>query len=334
MFPGRMGTVSSEGMPLNAAAAGSQDPDDRTGAVTARVAKLTRGQLDCLLLVDQHLSSKEIAAELNISPHTVDQRIRGALHILAVERRTQAARLVEYLGKPEVSETRFAMLINEYVRGLDIAMQHVLPMRIVDRTRYLHDNSDGDANRREVRSRSVSFGELLRETLLHELHRDVMVSVLFAKFVDRHNVWMRKARGRFCFQSKASQAGGRCHHVPANEFQGHDPLKAFLPRAKHHSHSPARDLFQEFVVAEREELYRVGRPGCRQQKSQVRAFVPFWIIADADLCRMAESESVGNLKRVWTGRGRTLDWYADAAAGEGFLRRAVEVKNVWVPYGD
>ena len=47
-----------------------------------RVARLSRGQLDCLLLVDQHLSSKEIAAELHISPHTVDQRIRGALQTL------------------------------------------------------------------------------------------------------------------------------------------------------------------------------------------------------------------------------------------------------------
>jgi DNA-binding CsgD family transcriptional regulator len=58
------------------------------------VAKLSTGQLDCLLLVDQHLSSKEIAAELKISPHTVDQRIRQALGILGVERRTQAARIV------------------------------------------------------------------------------------------------------------------------------------------------------------------------------------------------------------------------------------------------
>ena len=59
-----------------------------------RVARLTAGQLDCLRLVDQHLSSKEIAAELSISPHTVDQRIRQALQILGVERRTQAARIV------------------------------------------------------------------------------------------------------------------------------------------------------------------------------------------------------------------------------------------------
>ena len=59
-----------------------------------RVARLTPGQLDCLRLVDQHLSSKEIATELHISPHTVDQRIRQALGILGVERRTQAARIV------------------------------------------------------------------------------------------------------------------------------------------------------------------------------------------------------------------------------------------------
>jgi DNA-binding CsgD family transcriptional regulator len=64
-----------------------------------RVARLTPGQLDCLRLVDQHLSSKEISAELHISPHTVDQRIRQALGILGVERRTQAARIVaQYTG--------------------------------------------------------------------------------------------------------------------------------------------------------------------------------------------------------------------------------------------
>ena len=65
-----------------------------------RIARLTAGQLDCLRLVDQHLSSKEIAAELGISPHTVDQRIRQSLHILGVARRSQAARLVSQYSGP------------------------------------------------------------------------------------------------------------------------------------------------------------------------------------------------------------------------------------------
>ena len=68
--------------------------------IAARVARLSQGQLDALLLVDQHLSSKEIAVELGISPHTVDQRIRGALHVLGVERRAQAARMVAQVQGP------------------------------------------------------------------------------------------------------------------------------------------------------------------------------------------------------------------------------------------
>ncbi len=64
-----------------------------------RVARLTQGQLDCLRLVHEHLLSKEIATELGISSHTVDQRIRLALGILGVERRAQAARIVaQYCG--------------------------------------------------------------------------------------------------------------------------------------------------------------------------------------------------------------------------------------------
>jgi len=74
--------------------AGRPSPEHDRSVMASRVARLTPGQLDCLRLVNEHLSSKEIAAELHISPHTVDQRIRGALHILGVERRSQAARLI------------------------------------------------------------------------------------------------------------------------------------------------------------------------------------------------------------------------------------------------
>ncbi|MER9999515.1 aldehyde dehydrogenase family protein [Mesorhizobium sp. M0051] len=59
-----------------------------------------------------------------------------------------------------------------------------------------------------------------------------------------------------------------------------------------------------------------------------------WVFADAETCAKAEADSIGNLKRVWSGNGRGLDWASDEAAGDAFLRRAVEVKNVWVPYGD
>ena len=76
-------------------------PRDATRDAASLVARLSQGQVDCLLLVNQHLSSKEIAVRLGISPHTVDQRIRGALDKLEVERRGEAARMVSAALSPE-----------------------------------------------------------------------------------------------------------------------------------------------------------------------------------------------------------------------------------------
>ena len=59
-----------------------------------------------------------------------------------------------------------------------------------------------------------------------------------------------------------------------------------------------------------------------------------WCLADAETCRTAEMESAGNLKRVWTSGGYAVDWGKGDATLDALLRRAVEVKNVWVPYGD
>lgn len=54
--------------------------------------KLNAGQRDCLRLVLAHLNSKEIARQLDISPHTVDQRLRTAMRILNAQSRFDAAR--------------------------------------------------------------------------------------------------------------------------------------------------------------------------------------------------------------------------------------------------
>ena len=64
---------------------------DQTGTAIER---LTPGQIQCLLLVRQQLTSKEIAARLGISPHTVDQRVRLALRTLGCKNRFHAAQLL------------------------------------------------------------------------------------------------------------------------------------------------------------------------------------------------------------------------------------------------
>lgn len=60
-----------------------------------------------------------------------------------------------------------------------------------------------------------------------------------------------------------------------------------------------------------------------------------WAFGSADLSATVEKASVGNLKRVFTDYGKAYDWM-DPAQGEGphFLRRATDIKNVWIPYGE
>jgi aldehyde dehydrogenase (NAD+) len=60
-----------------------------------------------------------------------------------------------------------------------------------------------------------------------------------------------------------------------------------------------------------------------------------WSFGDDAQSVMAKSLSTGNLKQVFTNEGRSIDWF-DAAQAEGkwWLRHAVQVKNVWVPYGE
>ncbi|MCG2842361.1 helix-turn-helix transcriptional regulator [Sandaracinobacter sp. RS1-74] len=59
--------------------------------LAARVARLTAGQRECLDLVDDHATSKEIARQLGISRHTVDARLRAAIQTLGVSSRREAA---------------------------------------------------------------------------------------------------------------------------------------------------------------------------------------------------------------------------------------------------
>ncbi|HEY3599853.1 MAG TPA: aldehyde dehydrogenase family protein [Paraburkholderia sp.] len=59
-----------------------------------------------------------------------------------------------------------------------------------------------------------------------------------------------------------------------------------------------------------------------------------WCFGDAKDSTLTERESVGNLKRTFVDHGRQFDWFAPSSEGPALLRQAVQVKNIWIPYGD
>jgi aldehyde dehydrogenase (NAD+) len=60
-----------------------------------------------------------------------------------------------------------------------------------------------------------------------------------------------------------------------------------------------------------------------------------WCFTDEASAAAVKTLSVGNLKQVFTNEGRAIDWF-DVKQGEGrwFLDHTVQVKNIWVPYGE
>jgi DNA-binding CsgD family transcriptional regulator len=73
-----------------------------------RVINLNDAQKECLRLVSANLQTKQIARELNVSPHTVDQRLRLAIRALGVTNRFEAARA---LAAAEDVQTAYQPLI-------------------------------------------------------------------------------------------------------------------------------------------------------------------------------------------------------------------------------
>ncbi|MEZ5007040.1 MAG: aldehyde dehydrogenase family protein [Chitinophagales bacterium] len=60
-----------------------------------------------------------------------------------------------------------------------------------------------------------------------------------------------------------------------------------------------------------------------------------WYFGTAEGSKMIELKAADNMKRTWVNYGKYRDW-TDTKQGEGrdFLRKASQIKNIWIPYGE
>jgi aldehyde dehydrogenase (NAD+) len=60
-----------------------------------------------------------------------------------------------------------------------------------------------------------------------------------------------------------------------------------------------------------------------------------WYFGSQEGSTAVERASIGNLKRTWVSHGHARDWAdSEQGAGEEFLREGLQVKNIWVPFGE
>jgi aldehyde dehydrogenase (NAD+) len=101
----------------------------------------------------------------------------------------------------------------------------------------------------------------------------------------------------------------------------------------------ATDLYQVFdtsdvpagviniVTGDRDEL---GRVLARHDDVDC-----LWHFGGRDEASSVEEASAGNLKRTWCDLGLPRDWSdPEQGAGEELLRQAIQVKNIWTPFGE
>lgn len=60
-----------------------------------------------------------------------------------------------------------------------------------------------------------------------------------------------------------------------------------------------------------------------------------WYFGGREGSALVERASAGNLKRTWVSNGLARDWSDPRQSeGEEFLRQAIQVKNIWAPFGE
>ena len=119
--------------------------DDSAGPdpqLAARLGRITAPQRDCLRLVLEHKTSKEIALVLGISAHAVDKRLKVAAHILKVDGRLAAAKLVR---DHEEVPSRYQRPV---YRSPDLAEAHALSE--VDSSNHGWSHFDEPPNRNDL----------------------------------------------------------------------------------------------------------------------------------------------------------------------------------------
>lgn len=147
-------------MPTRSASEGPRNP---------RVTLLTESERACLRLVYQHMTSKDIARQLGVSPHTVDMRLRQAIRKLEVTTRVEAAR---------------ALLLEDITQGISPATKEAAEKEgyqgliyqaseIVDDAEMARIGSPASQEPGAASTRSSDPNQLEHGSLARTLHQDL-----------------------------------------------------------------------------------------------------------------------------------------------------------------
>ena len=113
--------------------------------------------------------------------------------------------------------------------------------------------------RRVPRRQRAEVRPLVQALAVDEGHREVVLAVVLADLVDRHDVGMVEVGRRLGFAVEPLHVLVRGELPGEDHLQGDRPVQLDLPGLVDHAHAAAGDLALDFVVAELEQRRGAGR---------------------------------------------------------------------------
>ena len=152
----------------------------------------------------------------------------------------------ELLGDPEVRQVRVAVLVDEHVGGLDVAMHEPAPVRGVERARDLGE----DVERALGRQPALPAQQRSHVAAVDEAHREVQLPVVLAGLIDRDDVRMVQGGGKARLLEEAAPEQLVPGQLGRDQLQRHRALEREVGRPVDNAHAAATDHRLDLVAGE------------------------------------------------------------------------------------
>ena len=154
--------------------------------------------------------------------------------------------LVRRAREAEVGDLRDALRCQQYVVGLDVAVDELVLVRVRERPGRLHDDGDGPI----LAHLALAVDEAAHVLALDELHGEVVHALGLADVERPHDVHVVEPRRHPRLTSEASHELLVAAQPLGEDLQGHGAVERYLPGLVHHAHAALAELIEELVAGD------------------------------------------------------------------------------------
>ena len=179
-------------------------------------------------------------------PSLLRRKPRRRPHTLICQGQLSVNHAARALHQPEIRHARLVVRINQNVRRLQVPVQQPVVVRMLNRRRNLRHQ----CRRLPWSQRSPALHPLTQRRPGNQFHAEKRMAVRLAHIKNLHHMRMIQPRRRPRLHPKPPQRIRIRQRSTRNHLQRHIALQTPLPRTVHHTHPPAPQFLQQFIITQ------------------------------------------------------------------------------------